>query len=86
MTFKSARNRKLKRRILPTSAAARMIPVGGQASGQGAPAVVPDADRSPPRSWRSFFVYGWAPAEVVIDASAYCDRTERIERIERIET
>ena len=37
---------------------------------------------SSPRSWRSFFLYGWAPGELVIDASAYCDGTERIERIE----
>ena len=46
------------------------------------PAIAPDADRSSPRSWRSFFVWGWAPRELVIDASAYCDGTERIERIE----
>lgn len=40
------------------------------------------ADRSSPLYWRHFFVYGWAPGELVVDASAYCHGTERIERIE----
>ena len=46
------------------------------------PAVASDVDRSSPEYWRHFFVYGWAPGELVIDASAYCNGTDRIERIE----
>lgn len=47
-----------------------------------APAVAPHADQSSARSWRSFFIFGWVPGELVIDASAYCNGTDRIERIE----
>ena len=58
----------------PTRVVPRMIPLGDRRTGKVARLVA--------RASRSFFVYGWAPAELVIDASAYCDRTERIERIE----
>jgi hypothetical protein len=27
-------------------------------------------------------VYGWVPDELIVDAAAYCNGTERIERIE----
>ena len=46
------------------------------------PEVVSDFDQSSPKYWRHFFVYGLAPGEIVIDASAYCNGTDRIERIE----
>jgi hypothetical protein len=41
-----------------------------------------DIDRSTPRSWRSFFVFGWAPEERVIDASKACGGIEHVDRIE----
>jgi len=47
-----------------------------------APAVAMPSDRSSPTYWRHFFIYGWVPGELVVDASAYCHGTERIERIE----
>jgi hypothetical protein len=46
------------------------------------PPVPADVDRSSPRYWRHFFLFGWAPGEMIIDAAAYCGGTERIERIE----
>ena len=36
--------------------------------------------------WRHFFLYGWIPGEMVIDAAAYCGGTDRIERIETRES
>lgn len=39
-------------------------------------------DRSSPRYWRHFFVYGWAPGELVIDAEADCGGTAYVDRIE----
>ena len=47
-----------------------------------APKLAPDVDRSSPKYWRHFFIYGWVPGELVIDASAYCNGTAHIERIE----
>lgn len=48
-----------------------------------APSVEPDhVDRSKPRSWRHFFLFGWAPGELVIDARQQCDGAEHVERIE----
>jgi len=47
-----------------------------------APPVARNADRSSPPYWRHFFVFGLAPSDLVIDASAYCQGTARIERIE----
>lgn len=46
----------------------------------------PMADRSSPRYWRHFFLFGWIPGEMVIDAAAYCGGTDRIERIETRES
>jgi len=39
-------------------------------------------DRSSPPYWRSFFVFGWAPGELVIDASAYCGGRDHVAKIE----
>jgi hypothetical protein len=39
-------------------------------------------DRSAPKAWRHFFVFGWAPPEMVIDAAGYCDGAEHVARIE----
>jgi hypothetical protein len=50
------------------------------------PAPDPTADRSSPRYWRHFFLFGWIPGEMVIDAAAYCGGTDRIERIETRES
>lgn len=41
-----------------------------------------EADRTPPQYWRHFFVFGWVPDEMVIDAEHYCDGTGRIDRVE----
>jgi hypothetical protein len=38
--------------------------------------------RDSPRYWRHFFIYGWVPAELIIDAESYCQGTEHIDRIE----
>ena len=51
-----------------------------------APATSVDGDQSSPKHWRNFFVFGWAPGELVIDAAAYCSGTDRIERIETQQT
>jgi hypothetical protein len=40
------------------------------------------ADRSSPKSWRHFFLFGWAPGELVIDGAHYCGGGEHVERIE----
>jgi hypothetical protein len=47
-----------------------------------APKGAPKGDRSSPVYWRHFFIYGWAPTEVIIDAADYCGGADRIERIE----
>ena len=39
-------------------------------------------DRSPPQYWRNFWIYGWAPGELVIDAAHQCGGTAHVERIE----
>ena len=49
-------------------------------------AVDATADRSSPRGWRHFFVWGWFPTDLVIDASAYCGGTEHVDRIETRES
>lgn len=41
---------------------------------------IPDAEK--PRSWRHFFLFGWLPSELTVDAVGFCSGTERIERIE----
>jgi hypothetical protein len=51
-----------------------------------APTVAIEADRSSPQHWRSFFVFGWGPRELVIDAAAYCNGADRVERIETQQT
>jgi hypothetical protein len=40
----------------------------------------------PPSEWRSFFVYGWAPGELVIDAAKACGGIEHVKRIETEQT
>ncbi len=44
------------------------------------------ADRTTPMSWRHFFIYGWVPGELTIDAEAYCGSTTKIDRIETRQT
>ncbi len=46
------------------------------------PAEPADTDRSTPPYWRHFFLFGWVPGEMVIDAGAYCGGADRIEKIE----
>jgi hypothetical protein len=46
------------------------------------PAAETAGDRSSPQYWRHFFVFGWVPGELEIDAQYYCNGTEHIERIE----
>ena len=41
-----------------------------------------DFQREPPSGWQHFFIFGWAPGERVIDASAACGGEEKIESIE----
>ena len=44
----------------------------------------PFSEKQSPRTsgWQSFFVYGWAPGERVIDASAACGGPDKVESIE----
>jgi len=35
-----------------------------------------------PRYWRDFFLFGWVPGELVVDAAADCGGAEHVERIE----
>ena len=37
---------------------------------------------SSPHSWRHFFLFGWVPGELVVDAAAECGGAEHVERIE----
>jgi hypothetical protein len=52
------------------------------------PAVVATASqpshvvRSSPRYWRDFFLFGWVPGELVVDAADECGGAEHVERIE----
>jgi hypothetical protein len=39
-----------------------------------------------PASWQSFFVYGWSPAELVIDAGKACGGASYVESIETRQT
>lgn len=42
--------------------------------------------RAAPSSWRHFFIYGWVPSEMVIDAAATCGGVEHVKRIETRQT
>jgi len=44
----------------------------------------PSSETQPPPSsgWHNFFVYGWAPGERVIDASAACGGADKVESVE----
>ncbi len=44
------------------------------------------ASRTTPQYWRHFFIFGWVPGELPIDAEEYCGSTEAIERIETRQT
>lgn len=50
------------------------------------PAVRPAPDPAKPQAWRHFFVFGWVPGELLIDAEADCGGSEHIERIETRES
>ena len=39
-----------------------------------------------PKYWRSFFVYGWFPGELRIDAAASCGGIEHVKRLETEQT
>ena len=41
-----------------------------------------DVDRSSPPSDRNFFLFGWTPGEMVIDAENYCGGSAHVDRIE----
>jgi hypothetical protein len=43
-----------------------------------------DVDTQPkrPSGWRHFFIWGWAPAERVIDAAGECGGPDKVESIE----
>ena len=43
-----------------------------------APRVMPEREDS---GWRSFFLYGWAPSEKVIDAAGRCGGAAQVEEI-----
>ncbi len=45
-----------------------------------------ELDRSQPKLWRNFWVWGWAPGEMAIDAQKACGGIEHIERIKTRET
>lgn len=56
---------------------------------------VPMSEREPPTTtgsrvpaspWRHFWVYGWAPGELVIDAAATCGGTNHVAQIETRQT
>jgi hypothetical protein len=49
---------------------------------QAEPRTAPLLTTAPPPSWRDFFVYGWAPSELLIKASEECGGIEHLERIE----
>ena len=46
-----------------------------------APHQHPGANQSTPDSWVHFFVLGWSPSEVVIDAAQHCGGGDHIEAI-----
>jgi hypothetical protein len=46
------------------------------------PVAASDVDPARPQYWRHFFVFGWVPGELLIDAAGYCGGTQHIERIE----
>lgn len=45
-----------------------------------------DVDRSQPKLWRHFWVFGWAPGELVIEAPKACKGVEHIDRIKTRQT
>ena len=47
----------------------------------------PTATETPvARGWRSFFLYGWVPSSLVLDAREACRGTAHVERIETRQT
>ena len=51
-----------------------------------APAAHADAKQTVPQYWRSFWVYGWAPSEMRIDAAGSCGGLEHVKRLETEQT
>jgi Bor protein len=52
-------------------------PVVGASANEPSPVV-----RSNPRDWRNFFLFGWVPGVLVVDAADECGGAEHVERIE----
>jgi hypothetical protein len=50
------------------------------------PAVHATAKKTVPRYWRSFFVYGWSPAELQVDAAESCEGLDHVDRLETEQT
>ena len=46
------------------------------------PGIRMGAPRDNPGSWQSFFVYGWSPAELVIEAGRACGGASHVQMIE----
>jgi Bor protein len=53
---------------------------------QANPAAHIHAVQTVPQYWRSFWIYGWAPGEMRIDAVGSCGGIEHVEKIETEQT
>jgi hypothetical protein len=57
----------------------RTVYTGFATPGTAAPTITQPAPRS--SSWRSFYLYGYLPAELVVDAAAECGGADRVREI-----
>lgn len=57
-----------------------------QPQGAVAPAEPPAGVRAAPKAWQSFFIYGLAPDEQVVDAAGACGGSEHVQTIETRQT